>query len=506
MTSTTAATNASSSFAHRHHQVSVNIFSVTHPHVSRYFRGVAADGSKYDGWFDGTVTNFAHGYYRVNYEDGDEEDLRLSEVLEAVSCYYCPEIKREKEQKFKRIIERARAAPVRNEEPRAKKSRTNESQSTMDIIVLDGDSVEDVNEAQVQNDSVVDESMAETQDTIKAILEDLDGPPEDKELNERDMNVNSKLETEIISMDIDDAAKTSEPLAIPDASMDLADNQEEAQTVASPAVLDGKNDAQKTATTNNSVTRMKTADADAVKESNDQQGVPTVASPAPEKENGDNTEETTRNDDTDKEAFEAAAATDAAAMVSQELTSDVAVSSVVETAVDADDVKESTDLQGAQPVASPAPEKENGDNMKETTKNDDTDKEAAEAAAANADAAVMVSQESTSDDAAPPFIVDTTTEEGWIRFRTEVKTRDLPRKMQEILHLMDDLFPGRSFHAKLWADDARTKMKTFKQLRKLEEQGRPALAWHEKNQEWAPSTKHDMEAFMCVLMELASSE
>jgi hypothetical protein len=98
----------------------MNIFTVGKPRVSRYFKGKNPDGTRYDGWFDGTVDCFRYGlYYHVKYDDGDAEDLDLAEVLEAVSCFYNPKIRSEKLANMKR---RRRRQEV-EEPPRAKRVR-----------------------------------------------------------------------------------------------------------------------------------------------------------------------------------------------------------------------------------------------------------------------------------------------------------------------------------------------------------------------------------------------
>jgi len=104
---------------------------------------------------------------------------------------------------------------------------------------------------------------------------------------------------------------------------------------------------------------------------------------------------------------------------------------------------------------------------------------------------------------------------GWNGFR---KLRDLPRKMQDVLKLMDFLFGYQadeedqdSFYDRFWTQACsppgsteRPGHRTRKKLRDLQKENGddPAVRWHEPRQEWAPRNKSDLEAFIRKLLDL----
>ena len=100
----------------------------------------------------------------------------------------------------------------------------------------------------------------------------------------------------------------------------------------------------------------------------------------------------------------------------------------------------------------------------------------------------------------------------WIRFHAGVSENDLPKKFKDVLHLMDTLFPGNSYHNKLWVDATRVNYVGVNQhgyytrgkLRNLKDGGHSGVMWHQIGMDWAPKTKEHLESFIRVLMEMAS--
>ncbi|GKY90574.1 hypothetical protein MPSEU_000031100 [Mayamaea pseudoterrestris] len=104
----------------------------------------------------------------------------------------------------------------------------------------------------------------------------------------------------------------------------------------------------------------------------------------------------------------------------------------------------------------------------------------------------------------PPRRIDLSN--GWIRFRTEVNQDNLPQNLQDVLHLMDELFPGHAYHRKLWTKAAigngRPGVETRDTLRLLQRLGNPGMAWHLTQRSYAPQTKEDLESFIRILLDL----
>ncbi|GKY90573.1 hypothetical protein MPSEU_000031000 [Mayamaea pseudoterrestris] len=535
-----------------------NIFSLETPRVSRFFRGVDENGKPYEGWFDGTVVKYEHELYRVEYDDGDAEDMDLLEVLEAAAYYYVPSSRpqmissrrRGRPKKVNMVSEddNVKTVAKRKRKLEAGASKTSKSKNTADQedVTLDDDDDSDMEDADTDaKQGRASRSKAAKTQTIRRNVRkgkikvdddtsgmDTDGiEDEDNDEEASQGSLDSNIVKEILEdsdelnleeeheSEDEDWHKATAPRKTPT-------KRQKPKDAASPSKGKASSDRKANAKELDDYTD---SDDDEWFEKN----LPSLKSPLGKRQKS--TAASSNKKSASKDSADASADDEdwleahgpgkhtptKRQMAMEAAASPLKKLDVEEAAADsADEAKESskdtstkrtesdTKVGATEPAAAAVASTDT------TSVKDDNTKEppAAAAVAITVGMEVVESQMASFVGEEAPLKNDPVLDEGWIRLRTEVKSHDLPKKLPDILLLMDEFFPGNSYHEKLWTAPTGTYQgtnvsgkRTRDRLRKLQDDGHAGVAWHGKSQEWVPQTKRDLEAFFQVLMDLAAS-